>query len=117
MIRLPHIQSLRPAGGKKCILPPACFYHNVSRVYFLEATVEIATDRTEKLVDALTSRGLCVPKEPKITSSWISRIETRALARWSCNVVVDMVKSSCDALRPHLGDIPAKFVMHVFKPV
>lgn len=60
--------------------------------------------RTEKLVNKLASRGLCVKETLIAVPSWISSISTRAAARWSCNVVADMVKSICDALCTHVKD-------------
>lgn len=58
--------------------------------------------RTDKLVRALASKGLCIAKIPDTKSSWLSKISTRAVARWSCNVAVDMVDSICDGLRAHM---------------
>ena len=57
--------------------------------------------RTDKLVRALALKRLCIAKTPGIKSSWLSKISTGAVERWSCNVAVDMVDSICDGLRIH----------------
>jgi len=46
-----------------------------------------------KIVAALSARGLCDPEDPHAKSSWLHQITTRAVARWACNVVRDMVNS------------------------
>jgi len=54
---------------------------------------EKITQEPHKIVAALAARGLCERKEPHVKSSWLSQITTRAVARWACNVVRDMVAS------------------------
>ncbi|MGB2985248.1 MAG: hypothetical protein WBE26_05140, partial [Phycisphaerae bacterium] len=55
---------------------------------------------THKIVAALASRGLCERETPTVKSSWLSRITTRSVARWACNVVRDMEAS----LREHIPE-------------
>ena len=58
------------------------------------------TQDPHKIVAALAARGLCEPEEPHVKSSWLHQITTRAVARWACNVVRDMVAS----LREHFPE-------------
>jgi hypothetical protein len=58
---------------------------------------EKITQNPHKIVAGLASRGLCEHETPQVKSSWLHQITTRAVARWACNVVRDMVAS----LREH----------------
>jgi hypothetical protein len=51
-----------------------------------------------KIIAALSARGLCAKDDPHVKSTWLSQIKTRAVARWACNVVRDMVASIKDSL-------------------
>lgn len=54
---------------------------------------KITQEQPHKIVAALAARGLCEREKPHVMSSWLSKITTRAVARWACNVVRDMVAS------------------------
>ena len=54
---------------------------------------ERVTQEPHKIVAALSARGLCEPENHHVKSSWVHQITTRAVARWACNVVRDMVNS------------------------
>lgn len=54
---------------------------------------EKITQEPHKIVKALATRKLCEREKPHVKSSWLSKITTRAVARWACNVVRDMVAS------------------------
>jgi hypothetical protein len=64
------------------------------------------TQNPHKIVAALAGRGLCEPEQPHVKSSWLHQITTRAVARWACNVVHDMVAS----LREHFPEDSEKSV-------
>jgi hypothetical protein len=49
------------------------------------------TEDPNKLLLALRARKLCEEPKPGVTASWIGQICTRAVGRWACNVVVEMV--------------------------
>jgi len=53
---------------------------------------ETEKTRTDKIVRLLDAKGLCA-EGLKESSSWLQRIATRAISRWSCNVVADVVES------------------------
>jgi len=44
-----------------------------------------------KVADALAQKSLCEHEKPNVKSSWLDRIATRAVAKWTCNVVAKMV--------------------------
>lgn len=54
---------------------------------------ERITQEPHKIVSALMAKGLCDRVDPHVKSSWVYQITTRAVARWACNVVRDMVNS------------------------
>lgn len=45
------------------------------------------------VVKALEAKGLVEKAKPRVYSSWFGRISTRAVARWACNVVFDLIDS------------------------
>ena len=53
-----------------------------------------------KIVQALSSKGLCDREKKGIRAPWIFQIATKSVARWACNVVCDMV----DSLKEHFPD-------------
>ena len=68
--------------------------------------------RTERLVKQLSSVATCVPQEkPGILSSWLSRINTKSVARWACNTAKSVQESVREAARPHLGGVEAFSVL------
>jgi hypothetical protein len=54
---------------------------------------EKITAEPHKILQRLQAKDLCEDAEPGVTASWLGQISTRAVARWACNVVVDMVES------------------------
>jgi hypothetical protein len=73
-------------------------FHLLFRVR--DSIVHLKPERIEeephKIVKALSSMGLCEREDPHARSSWLAQISTRAVARWACNVVSDMVSSIRD---------------------
>jgi len=59
-----------------------------------------------KIVTALTTRHLCECDDVHVKSNWLHQITARAVARWACNVVRDMVAS----LREHVPEGSEKTV-------
>jgi hypothetical protein len=73
-------------------------YQDFDRLFSLRnLIVHLKPEKIEStppsLAEALAQKGLCEHEEPNVKSSWLDRIATRALARWACNVVADMVDS------------------------
>lgn len=54
---------------------------------------EKITGEPHKILRRLRAKDLCEDTEPGVTASWLGQISTRAVARWACNVVVEMVES------------------------
>ncbi len=54
---------------------------------------ENITGEPHKILQRLRAKDLCEDFGPKVTASWLGQISTRAVARWACNVVVEMVGS------------------------
>lgn len=67
-----------------------------------------------KIVAALSSMGLCERDDPNTQSSWLHQIMTRAVARWACNVVVDMVNSITDCFPDDAKNTINPFMMMAF---
>ena len=63
---------------------------------------EKITGDPHKILQRLEANGLCENAEPGVTESWISRVSTRAVARWACNVVVAMEESLKESLPAEL---------------
>ena len=59
---------------------------------------EEITPEPHRIIAGLSSRGLCERSEPHVKRSWLDQIRTRAVARWACNVVRDMVASIREGL-------------------
>jgi hypothetical protein len=60
---------------------------------------EKITGEPHKIIQRLQAKNLCEPQDPHLTGSWLGQVSTRAVARWACNVVVDMVQSLHGYLR------------------
>lgn len=54
----------------------------------------------KKILQRLRAKGICMDDEPGVAQSWLAQITTRAVARWACNIVVDMVDSLKACLPP-----------------
>ena len=52
----------------------------------------VIKEEPTKIVAQLAQRDLCHPWDHMQVSSWVASVSTRAIARWACNVVVDMVE-------------------------
>lgn len=46
-----------------------------------------------KILQRLRAKDLCEDAESGVIASWLAQISTRAVARWACNVVVEMVET------------------------
>ena len=60
---------------------------------------EKITGDPHKILQRLRAKDLCEPPEPHATGSWLGQVSTRSVARWACNVVVDMIQSLHGYLR------------------
>ena len=60
-----------------------------------------ATTEPHRLVVQLAARKLCERSEPRVLQSWLDLIETRAVARWACNIVPAMVNALSEGLAPN----------------
>lgn len=54
---------------------------------------EKITEEPHKILQRLRAKDLCEDAKPGVTVSWLSQVSTRAVARWACNVVVEMAES------------------------
>jgi hypothetical protein len=54
---------------------------------------ERITGEPHRIIERLRAKDLCKDEEPGVTASWLGQISTRSVARWACNVVVDMFES------------------------
>ncbi len=52
------------------------------------------------IVEKLRSRNIVAEFPPNVSASWISRISTRATARWSCNAAANMAHSLFEGVPP-----------------
>lgn len=60
---------------------------------------ERITGEPHKVLQRLQAKNLCELPDPHITGSWLGQVSTRTVARWACNVVVDMTQSLHGYLR------------------
>ncbi len=67
--------------------------------------------RTERLVKRLSSVAACVPQEKPGVSSWLSKMNTRSVARWACNTAKSVQDSVRGAAQAHLGSVDAFSVL------
>jgi hypothetical protein len=67
---------------------------------------EQITGEPHKLLQRLRAKDLCEDGQPNLTASWLGQISTRAVARWACNTVVEMVESLMACLPPKAGQAP-----------
>lgn len=67
---------------------------------------EKITEEPHKILQRLRAKNLCEDPEPGVKASWLSQISTRTVARWACNVVVEMVKSLKACLPAASGKTP-----------
>ena len=63
------------------------------------------------IVVALAARGLCKRPDPHTRSSWLPHVSTRAIARWACNVVRDMVASITESFPKDANKTPNPFLL------
>src|SRR5215831_5796443 len=54
---------------------------------------EKITGEPHKILQRLRANDLCEDVKPGVAASWLGQISTRGVARWACNVVVEMVES------------------------
>jgi hypothetical protein len=59
---------------------------------------ERITEDPHKLVKRIKAKGLCENDPSGSRWSWTAQISTRAVARWACNVVADIVDSIREAI-------------------
>jgi hypothetical protein len=80
---------------------------------------EKITGEPHKILQRLRAKDLCEDAEPGVTASWLGQISTRAVARWACNVVVEMVESLKACLPAESQKIPllSLFLGRQFKRV
>jgi hypothetical protein len=62
-----------------------------------DATIHLKPEKIsptpKEIIKMLKAKNICAEPEPKVITSWLSDISTRAVARWACNVVVDVVNA------------------------
>jgi len=82
---------------------------------------ERITEDCHKVIKRLAGLNLCADEEPNIKSSWVHQVTTRAVARWACNVVAEMIKSIRDCFPAEEGS-PAwsqflAFTTNFYEPI